>query len=81
MTVTWIDNTAGAVTNCTWATCPSCGARYWGYHNCGTVVPQPAQWQPTPVYIQSQPWRLADEDVERIAQRIAELIDAKEASP
>lgn len=72
-----VEANSGSVASCTWSTCPSCGARYQGYHNCWTAQPQPAQW-PATTYVYAQPWRLADEDVDRIARRVAELLAEKE---
>jgi hypothetical protein len=75
MSVQWIENTSG-ITNCTWATCPSCGARYQGFHNCWTA-PLLQQW-PNVAYVYSQPWPLSDADVDRIARRVAELLAERE---
>lgn len=55
-----------------WSTCPSCGTHYLGFHNCLWKAPA------APVYVQAQPWRLSDEDVERIADRVIAKLQAKE---
>jgi hypothetical protein len=74
-----LDNNAGVyATSVTWSTCPNCGLQYQGYHQCTWNVPAGGWQQPTPVWINTAPWRLADEDVERIARRVAELLAEKE---
>lgn len=51
----------------TWPTCPSCGTSYIGWHDCPATT---RTWS-DPV------WRLPDADVERIAQRVVQLMRQK----
>lgn len=50
-----------------WPTCPRCGSAYIGWHDCGVAFTQAA----------APEWRLPDADVERIAQRVVDLLRQK----
>jgi len=69
--------TSGGAVSTPQYVCSRCGVQYWGN---GHVCLQPA-YGTAPVYTPQYyygPWQISDDDVERVAKRIAELLKESE---